>query len=205
MGQRAQKRNRICSLGLSCADTVPSASQDLQSLFKYAHKSMLICLCFLLRPAGWPAGSGPELVGSPHSKIATKRQSKMSEFWSHVNCECGSSSLQIFCDLQCLPVVHSRLPQPEILTAFFLKLWDYLCLFLGLPFPPPPNNSWIHLSFSTTFKAEGEFSELTKSLWKAASLGRETHKLRRDGQNTGSCIRHQRIHSRQETLNIFQR
>lgn len=115
--------------------TCANGAQFLPGLqFKYAHKSILIYLCFLLRPAGWPAVSGPERGGQTTSKNCYRKAAQMSEFWSRVNCKYGSSSLQIFWDFQWFHVVHPRLQQPDISTAVFLKFWDYFCLFLGLSF-----------------------------------------------------------------------
>lgn len=148
-GQWAQKTNSICPLRVSCANTVLSASQDVQSLFKYAHKSMLICLCFLLRPAGSSLESGRQLTSL---KLPWKSRPNV---WILAPCSLGMWIIFLVC---------SR--QPDLPTAFSFKNWGYFCLVLGLPFPPPPNTSWIHLSiihFQPPPKQKGEFPELTKS------------------------------------------
>lgn len=110
--------------------TCANGAQFLPGLqFKYAHKSILIYLCFLLRPAGWPAVSGPERGGQTTSKNCYRKSS--TNVWILVPCQ-----LQIwlifptdFLRFSVIPCCSPQTAAARYIHSRFLKV---LGLFLSI-------------------------------------------------------------------------
>lgn len=110
--------------------TCANGAQFLPGLqFKYAHKSILIYLCFLLRPAGWPAVSGPERGRQTTSKNCYRKSS--TNVWILVPCQ-----LQIwlifptdFLRFSVIPCCSPQTAAARYIHSRFLKV---LGLFLSI-------------------------------------------------------------------------